>query len=190
MTLVNMFPHLCSHTMLKEVVSHQVKHPLETQMAILYCGTLWGQSPCVQPVGPVGIGPFGIPLAGFFYTECPTSVWGDCTCGAVWSSGGSVSLSWHWPRVLSSRLTITRPRTGSAHCAWCQLCIVMQVTFGLLGPGKHRLQLYASVGLCGALKGGLLLRSHCCCSDLEMGVWGIGHEPQARTPLTGHLHQY
>ena len=45
-----------------------------------------------------------------------------------WSLGGLVSLSRHWPRVLSCILVITRPRTGSTHWAWCQLSKVMQVT--------------------------------------------------------------
>ena len=31
------------------------------------------------------------------------------------SSRGSVCLSWHWPRVLSCNLAITRLKTGSAH---------------------------------------------------------------------------
>ena len=38
------------------------------------CESLSGGSPFVQPAGPAGLGPLGIPWVGSSYTECPTSV--------------------------------------------------------------------------------------------------------------------
>ena len=69
------------------------------------------------------------------------------------SSGGSVGLSWHMPRVPYCSLLITRLKTGSGHWAWCQSSMVKQVTSRLSSTESTicRLQLHALMGLVGPL---------------------------------------
>ena len=55
-----------------------------------------------------------------------------------------IGLSWHWPRAPFCSLTITGPKTRSAHWAWHQSSMVMQVTCRLCPTGSrmHRLHSY------------------------------------------------
>ena len=98
------------------------------------------------------------------------------------SSGGSVSLSWHWPRVPScNALSITRIKTRSDCWAWHQSSMVIQVTcmdLSLTASRTHRFLLYALMGLMGpSMSGNLLYGLHCHCSDLEVSAQGIRHAP-------------
>ena len=84
---------------------------------------------------------------------CLSLRWLHCQ-RSCWSSGGSVGLNGHWPRVPSCILTITWPRAGSAPWACWQSSVVMQATCGQspMGSRMCRLQLCTSVGLVGPLR--------------------------------------
>ena len=106
-----------------------------------------------------------------------------CSQRRCWRSGGSVSLNGHWLRIPFCILTITRPRTGSAHWVWCWLLVVMQVP---CGPSPTGSQVTA---VCinrthGVFEGTLLHSSHCHCSDLVVCAQSIGH-----TSRPGHPQQ-
>ena len=107
------------------------------------------------------------------------------------STGGSVGLRWHWPRVPSCSLIITRLKTRSASWAWYQSSRVMQVTCGLSLDRVQDVQIAAICfdWACGAFKCGLLHGLHGHCSNLEVSAQGIRHAPWPGHPQQGHPHQ-
>ena len=122
MALVDMFPHLCSHTRPKEVVVHQIEHPLRLRWPTSLLHLPRAFFLCINDrtsCNRASLDSFG--RAFLYRTPCLSlrwlHLWRNCQ-----GSGGSVILSRCWPRVLSCSLTITRPKTGSA---WCQSSMVI-----------------------------------------------------------------
>ena len=98
-------------------------------MANFIVAPSWGQSPYMCLAGPVGIGPLGILWVMSSYTECPAPLWGGCIQKRTVKAQEDVSLSWHWPRVPSCSLAITRldltAELGASHlwsCKWPADC--------------------------------------------------------------------
>ena len=107
------------------------------------------------------------------------------------SLGGSVCLSWHWLRVPSCSLTMTRLKTMI-----CSLNL-MPVIYGQASDLQTVLYWFQDMQItamgfdwaCRAFKSSLLHSSYCCCSDLDVGVKYPTCTP-ARTLSTEHPHQY
>ena len=148
-------------------------------------GTLSGQSPDVQPPGPIGIGPLRTPLAASSYTEHPTSASGGCilketarNCQLVWVGTGPGSH----PASSQSQGPGQSPsaRLDTTHwwsCRW-------PVGHPLLGPGCTGHNCTPQFGLW-ALVGGLWHGIHCYSSNFVVGSQSVGHTAGPGHPQQG-----
>ena len=110
-----------------------------------------------------------------------------CSQRSCQSSGRYVGLSWHWPRVPSCSIIITRLKD--------QICplSLLPVIYGHasdLQTVLDRVQDAQITAICfdgthEAYEGSLLHGSHGHCSDLEVSGQGIGHPPGPGHPQQG-----
>ena len=185
--LLNMFFCLYSYLKPKEMVMHQVKHPLETYVANLIMTPSQGGSPYAWPARPIEIGPLVILLVWFSYTGCPASAWGILFLKELLDLG---QISWFkWDLAQGP---ILHPHNHEAQDRVCPLGLMPIISghAGDLWNVSYWVQdmQVAALHLNGAGRafgGGFLQSSYCCCSDLVVYAQSFWHTPRQRHPGQG-----